>query len=69
VLNFFDDTIKHGEGEKAHNENLQIVLKVILDSGSTLRPDKSKFGVTELTFVSHYISTGIRSSEQKEEVS
>lgn len=66
VLNSFDDATVHGKGKEAHNANLKAVLKVLLDVGLTLIPDKCKLGVKEFIFVGHHISLiDIRPSKEK----
>jgi hypothetical protein len=44
MLNFFDDTIVHGNGEETRNANTWAVLKLLPKARLTLNPDKCKVG-------------------------
>lgn len=61
-----DDIIVWGKTEAEHNERLEKVMKAIQKSGLKLNKDKCEFGVSELVYLGHKItSEGIKPDESK----
>lgn len=66
ALNFQDDIIIWGDTKEAHDKRLQDVLQRVRDHGLKLNESKRQFGVTELTFLGHNISSkGVRPDKKK----
>lgn len=65
-LTYFDDVFVFGDSLETHNNNLDIVLTKLSNSGLTLNYEKSKFCVTQVKFLGHIISdSGISPDENK----
>lgn len=57
VVNLADDIVVHGRNTGEHNERLNIALERLAKAGLTLNEKKCVFGVGEITFVGHRISS------------
>ena len=65
-LVYLDDIIVFGRTLSEHNENLVNVLVRIRDANLTIKPSKCAFGVEELRFLGHIVSSsGIRMDPDK----
>lgn len=61
-----DDIIIWGRNEKEHEERLQNVVKAIEKSGLKLNKAKCQFGLSEVTYLGHKLtSDGIKADEDK----
>ena len=66
VVCYQDDILIYGQDEKQHQERLHVVLERLKAVGLKLNRDKCKFGVDELDFLGHHISSkGISPSPEK----
>lgn len=56
-----DDLLVYGETEEEHDRTLEEVLRRLKDMNMKINNHKSLFGVTEVEFLGHHVSTeGIR---------
>ena len=66
VANIADDFIAYGKGQKKHDGQLDAVLCMLSECGSTLNKKKCQFRLPKLTFFEHNLSTrGVDAREEK----
>ena len=54
---YIDDVIVFGETEEAYLQNLETVLARFEEFGITVNPDKCSFGLKEVEYVGHTLSS------------
>ena len=62
-----DDLIIWGSTKGEHDRNLEHVLARIEESGLKLNKTKCKFGLTEVKYIGHIFSEGVRANPSKME--
>lgn len=66
VLNYFDDILVWGEDEKAHDDALEDVLKVLKENDILLNAEKPEYKVSKTDFLGQELScNGVRPTETK----
>ncbi|UYV66504.1 K02A2.6-like, partial [Cordylochernes scorpioides] len=66
VICHMDDILIFAKRKEEHDETLREVLRRLKNSGITLNKEKCQFGVSNVTFLGHYIDEhGIKADEKK----
>ena len=66
VFVYIDDILIASSSEEQHARDLQRVFQRLQEHGLLLRPDKCRFGLTEVNFLGHHLDTqGIRPLPEK----
>lgn len=66
VFVYIDDILIYSENEEQHLDHLEKVFKRLDEYGLNIKPGKCTFGVSNIDFLSHNISSvGIKPSEEK----
>jgi hypothetical protein len=66
VFGYIDDILVASKSEEEHIHNLKRVFQRLQDHGLLLRPDKCRFGLSEVDFLGHHVdSEGIRPLPEK----
>lgn len=65
VVVFFDDILIYSRSENDHLQHLREVLSLLETQSFYLRRNKCCFGVAELAYLGHIITTGVRPDPEK----
>ena len=66
VVNIADDIVVHGRNDAEHDQRLLAVLQCLQEAGLTLNPSKCEFGLRELVFYGHKLTSNcVRPSDEK----
>ncbi|UYV69068.1 K02A2.6-like [Cordylochernes scorpioides] len=66
IICHMDDILIFAKRKEEHDETLREVLRRLKNSGITLNKEKCQFGVSNITFLGHYIDeNGIKADEKK----
>ncbi|UYV82899.1 K02A2.6-like [Cordylochernes scorpioides] len=66
VISHMDDILIFAKRKEEHDETLREVLRRLKNSGITLNKENCQFGVSNVTFLGHYIDEhGIKADEKK----
>ncbi|UYV72761.1 K02A2.6-like [Cordylochernes scorpioides] len=66
VICHMDDILIFAKRKEEHDETLREILRRLKNSGITLNKEKCQFGVSNVTFLGHYIDEhGIKADEKK----
>lgn len=58
VICYLDDVVVFGKTEKEHDDNLNMVMKRIMESGLKLNKDKCSYNQMKIEFLGHVIHSG-----------